>query len=70
MQRLQNLLASRGGKFDGEVREIMILVELGVDRQDMVGVWGMRDVGQNNFLQIMTAHLVTKEKSNYCSNLQ
>ena len=42
MQRLQNLLTSRGGKFDGEVREIIILVELGAVGQDMEGIWGMR----------------------------
>jgi len=45
VQGLQKLLSSRGGKFDGEVREIMILVELGAVGQDMEGVWGMRSSG-------------------------
>ena len=45
MQRLQRIHDSRGGKFDGEVREIMILVELGSVGQDMEGVWGMRSSG-------------------------
>ena len=42
MQRLQKLLDSRGGEFDGEMKKIMILVEFGAVGQDMVGVWGMR----------------------------
>ena len=42
MQRLQRIHDSRGGKFDGEVREIIILVELGAVGQDMEGIWGMR----------------------------
>ena len=36
MQRLQKLLASRGGKFDGEVMKIIILVEFGAVGQDIV----------------------------------
>ena len=42
MQCLQRILDSRGGKFDGEVREIMILVKFGAVRQAMEGVWVMR----------------------------
>ena len=30
------------GRFDGKVREIMILCEFKAVGQDMVGVWGMR----------------------------
>ena len=45
MQRLQKLLSSRGGKFDGEGVEIMILLESVPVGQDMEGVWGMRSSG-------------------------
>ena len=37
VQGLQKILDSRGGKFDGEVRKIMILVGFRAVRQDMEG---------------------------------
>jgi len=36
VQCLQRIHDSRGGKFDGKVREIMILVEFKADRQNIV----------------------------------
>ena len=45
MQRLQKLLSSRGGKFDGEGEKKNDSGEFGADRQDMKGVWGMRSSG-------------------------
>ena len=44
MQRLQRIRDSRGGEFDGEIRERMILGELESVRQDMEGVWGDEEV--------------------------
>ena len=44
MQCLQKLLSSRGGKFDGEGAEIMILVEFGAVKQDMEGCMEYEDV--------------------------